>query len=65
MEGKQIKAYLNLSFPFSLSANPKYYNNTAEFIKFITEIIILYTEKERISLKLPETQLELLIMGVF
>ena len=67
MEGKQIKAYLNLSFPIglSLSAHPKHYSNTAEFIKLIKEIIIPYIEKERISLKLPETQPALLIMDVF
>ena len=33
--------------------------------KLIEEIIIPYIEKERISLKLPKTQLALLIMDVF
>ena len=66
MEGKRIKAYLTLNFLLdSLSANPKYYINTAESIKLIKEIIIPYTEKERISLKFPKTQSALLIMDVF
>ena len=68
MEGKQIKAYLNLNFPLdfpSLSANPKPYSNTSESMKLVKEVTIPYIEKERISLKLPKTIPALLIMDVF
>ena len=68
MEGKQIKAYLNLNFPLdfpSLSANPKHYSNTSESMKLVKEVTIPYIEKERISLKLPKTIPALLIMDVF
>ena len=41
--------------------NSKHYNNTAESIKLIREIIIPYIEKERISLKLLKTQPALLM----
>ena len=50
---------------FSLSDNPKHYSNTAHSIKLIKETIIPYIEKERILLKLCETQPALLIMDVF
>ena len=50
---------------FSLSDNPKHYSNAAHSIKLIKETIIPYIEKERILLKLCETQPALLIMDVF
>ena len=65
--GKTNQSLPKFEFPIELSlyANPKHYSNTAESIKLIKEIIIPYIEKERISLKLPETQPALLIMDVF
>ena len=65
--GKTNQSLPKFQFPvgFALSANPKHYSNTAESIKLIKEIIIPYTENERISLKLPKTQPAFLTMDVF
>ena len=65
--GKTNQSLPKFEFPvgFSLSANPKHYNNTTEYIKLIKEIIIPYIEKERTLLKFPKTQPTLLIMNVF
>ena len=65
--GKTNQSLPKFQFPvgFALSANPKHYSNTAESIKLIKEIIIPYTENERISLKLLKTQPAFLTMDVF
>ena len=65
--GKTNQSLPKFEFPvrYSLSANPKHYSNTAESINLIKEIMIPYIKKERISLKLPQTQPALHIMDIF
>ena len=64
--GNTNQSLPKFEFPirFFLSANPKHYSNTAESIKLTKEIIIPHIGRERILLKLPKTQPELLIMDV-
>ena len=52
--GKTQRSYTSFAFldSFPLSCNSKYFINTREPVKHIEEIILLYSEKEQVKLKL-------------
>ena len=54
--GKTTKRLPRVQFPasFSLSFNPKHYNNEEESIKVLSDIVIPYVAKEREKLGLNE-----------
>ena len=64
--GKTKQSLSRFKFPdgFSLSCNPKHFNNAMESIKLINEIIIPYVQSQRKELGKPK-QAALVIMDVF
>ena len=66
-DGKTQRSGPKVQFPylFSLSANPKYYSNTAESIKITNEILVPYFKCQRKSLELDENFPALLILDDF
>ena len=67
MYQQQIKKHLQSRSPeaFTLSVNEKHYSNTAESLKLLNEVIILYIESLRSSNNLPADQYALVVMDVF
>ena len=64
--GKTKQSFPRFKFleSFSLSANPKHFNNKAESLKVIEEIILPYVKQQRQELEKPD-QAAILIMDVF
>ena len=64
-----VQSLPRFDFPnsFSLGMNPKHFSNTAEALKIIDEIIVLYLRKikKRNELHLPQDHPSLLIIDVF
>ena len=65
--GKTSQSLPRFEFPsgFLLSANPKHFSNTDEFLKCLKEIIKPYAKKQRELLKCSVDQKALVIMDVF
>ena len=66
-QGTTVQRLPCFDFPnsFSLGMNPKYFSNTAEALKIINEIIVLYLTKKKNELRLPQDHPSLLIIGCF
>ena len=68
-QGTTVQSLPRFDFPnsFSLGMNPKHFSNTAEALKIIDEIIVLYLRKikKRNELYLPQDHPSLLIIDVF
>ena len=64
--GKTHQSLPNFKFPkkFSLSVNPKHYNNETKSIQFINEILVPYIQQKREKLNAPNQQ-ALAIFDVF
>ena len=65
--GKTNKSILAVSFPsdFVISANEKHYSNEREALNMLENVIILYVEKQLVSLNLDFDHPALLIMDIF
>ena len=65
--GKTNKSIPAVSFPsdFVISTNEKHYNNEREALNILENVIILYVEKQCVSLNLDFHHPALLIMDVF
>ena len=65
--GKTQQSFPKYNFPksFSLSANPKHFSNTEDFLKLFGETITRYVNCERPKLGVGEEQYALLILDVF
>ena len=68
-QGTTVQSLPRFDFPnsFSLGMNPKHFSNTAEALKIIDEIIVLYLRKikKRNELHFPQDHPSLLIINVF
>ena len=65
--GKTLQSLSRYKFPsgVSLSANPAYYSNTQESLKYIEDVIAPHMERQRVSEDLAQDQKGLVIVDVF